>query len=231
MQPRSKFGRFVYTHVLIKAGTDLMTAAEAATHRSALARARQFRNGLMVAMLGYHPIRPKNFATLELGLTFKREFGSWWIVLPRSETKEKRADERIVDPRLIPWIDRYLETRRPVLQRRVEGPKALWLSSNNGRPMTICGVEDVVSKTTLAAVGIKVSPHLFRTAALSTAAVYAGNNPHLGGALLHHRDASMREKYYNRASSLSATQSYGALVRALRNGSANQGRAEPPVST
>jgi hypothetical protein len=93
--------------------------------------------------------------------------------------------------------------------------------------MTICGVEDVISKTTLAAVGIKVSPHLFRTAAVSTAAAYAGNNPHLGSALLHHRDASMREKHYNRASSLSATQGYGALVRALRKGPANQGRAEP----
>ena len=120
MQPQPKFGRFVYSHVLVKAGTDLMTKAEAAMHRSSLARARQFRNGLMVAMLGYHPIRPKNFATLELGLTFKREFGAWWIVLPPSKTKEKRADERILDPRLIPWIDRYLEVHRPVLARRVE---------------------------------------------------------------------------------------------------------------
>ena len=228
MQPQSKFERFAYSHVLIKAGTDLMTKAEAAMHRSALARARQFRNGLMVAILGYHPIRPKNFATLELGRTFKREFGSWSIVLPASETKEKRADERILDAELIPWVDRYLEVHRPVLARRIEASNALWLSSNNGRPLTICGVEDVISKTTLAAVGIKVSPHLFRTAAVSTAAVYAGNNPHLGSALLHHRDPGIREKHYNRASSLSATQSYGALVRALRKGSANQGRAEPP---
>ena len=105
MQPKSKFGRFAYSHVLIKAGTDLMTKAEAAMQRSALARARQFRNGLMVAMLGYHPIRPKNFATLELGRTFKREFGSRSIVLPASETKEKRADNRILDAELIPWVE------------------------------------------------------------------------------------------------------------------------------
>jgi hypothetical protein len=72
MQPKTKFGRFAYTHTLIKAGTDLMGKAEAALHRSALARARQFRDGLVVAMLGYHPIRPKNFAALELGSTFKR---------------------------------------------------------------------------------------------------------------------------------------------------------------
>jgi integrase len=223
MQPKSKFGRFAYSHVLIRA-----TKTEAAMHRSALARARQFRNGLMVATLGHHPLRSKNFATLALGRTFKREFGSWSIVLPRSETKEKRADERILDTELIPWVDRYLEVHRPVLARRTEASNALWLSSNNGRPMSICGVEDVISKTTLAAVGIKVSPHLFRTAAVSTAAVYAGHNPHLGSALLHHRDASMPEKHYNRASSLSATQSYGSLVRTLRKGSANQGLAEPP---
>jgi hypothetical protein len=215
MLPKSKFGRFAYSHVLIKAGTDLMTKAEAAMPRSALARARQFRNGLMVAMLGYHPIRPKNFATLELGRTFKREFGSWSIVLPASETKEKRADERILDAELIPWVDRYLEIHRPVLARRIEASNALWLSSNNGRPLTICGVEDIISKTTLATTGIRVSPHLFRTAAVSTAAVYAGHNPHLGSALLHHRDASMREKHYNRASSLSATQSYGALASSV----------------
>jgi hypothetical protein len=146
MQPQSKFGRFAYSHVLIKAGTDLMTKAEAALHRSALARARQFRNGLMVAMLGHHPIRPKNFATLELGLTFKPEFGSWWIVLPPSETKEKRADERSVDSSLTPWIDRYLEVHRPVLARRIEATNALWLSSNNGHPMTICGVKMLSAK-------------------------------------------------------------------------------------
>jgi integrase len=218
LQPKTKFGRFAYSHILIKAGTDLMGKAEAALHRSALARARQFRDGLMVAMLGYHPIRPKNFAALELGLTFKSEFGSWWIVLPSSETKEKRADERIVDPRLIPWIHRYLEIHRPVLTRGSEASKALWLSSNNGRPLTSWGVEQAISRTTFATTGIKISPHLFRTAAVSTAAVYAGNNPHLGSALMHHRDPTIREKHYNRASSFSATQSYSALVRALRDG-------------
>ena len=62
MQPKSKFGRLVYTNVLIDAGMMLMAEADAATHRSALARARQFRNGLMVAMLAFHPIRPGNFA-------------------------------------------------------------------------------------------------------------------------------------------------------------------------
>ena len=164
MQPRSKFDRLVYTNVLLEAGMTLMAEADAATHRSALARARQFRNGLMVALLALHPIRLKNFAALEIGRTFKKVNDSWWIVLSASETKEKRADERPVDTGLTPWIDRYLNIHRPVLARTDDAPAALWLSSNDGSAMTYRAVERVISKTTLATVGIDVSPHLFRTA-------------------------------------------------------------------
>ena len=101
MQPRSKFNRLVYSNVLLEAGMTLMAEADAATHRSALARARQFRNGLMVALLAVHLIRLKNFAALEIGRSFKKVNNSWWIVLSAPETKEKRPDERPVDPCLI----------------------------------------------------------------------------------------------------------------------------------
>ena len=218
MQPRSKFDRLVYSNVLLEAGMTLMAEADAATHRSALARARQFRNGLMVALQALHPIRLKNFAALEIGRSFKKVNDSWWIVLSASETKEKRADERPVDTGLALWIDRYLKIHRPVLARTDDAPTALWLSSNDGGAMSYSGVERVISATTLATVGINVSPHLFRTAAASTAAVYAGNTPHLASALLHHTDPAVTEEHYNRANTLSAAQAYAALIRAIRNG-------------
>ena len=217
MQPRSKFNRLVYSNVLLEAGMTLMAEADAATHRSALARARQFRNGLMVALLALHLIRLKNFAALEIGRTFKKVNDSWWIVLSAFETKENRADERPVDTCLAPWIDHYLNIHRPVLARIDDAPAALWLSSNDGSAMTYSAVERVISRTTLATVGIDVSPHLFRTAAASTAAVYAGNTPHLASALLHHTDPAVTEEHYNRASTLSAAQVYAALIRAIRN--------------
>ena len=218
MQPRSKFNRLVYSNVLLEAGMTLMAEADAATHRSALARARQFRNGLMVALLALHLIRLKNFAALEIGRSFKKVNNSWWIVLSASETKEKRADERPVDTCLTLWIERYLNIHRPVLARTDDAPTALWLSSNDGGAMSYSGVERVISATTLATVGINVSPHLFRTAAASTAAVYAGNTPHLASALLHHTDPAVTEEHYNRANTLSAAQAYAALIRAIRNG-------------
>lgn len=218
MQPRSKFSRFVYSNVLAEAGITLMAEADAATHRSALARARQFRNGLMVALEALHPIRLKNFVALEIGRTFKKINNAWWIVLSASETKENRPDERSVDPCLTRWIERYLDIHRPVLARTNDAPPSLWLSSNNGKAMTYDAIERVIKQTTLATVGIDVSPHLFRTAAASTVAVHAGNNPRLASALLHHTDPAVTEAHYNRATSLSATQAFGTFIQTLRRG-------------
>jgi site-specific recombinase XerD len=109
-----------------------------------------------------------------------------------------------------------IDTHRPVLARTNDAPASLWLSSNNGKAMTYDAVERVIKQTTLATVGVDVCPHLFRTAAASTAAVHAGNNPRLASALLHHTDPAVTEAHYNRASSLSATQAFGALIQTLR---------------
>jgi integrase len=216
MQPRSKFNRLVDTNILVDAGMTLMAEADAMMHRSALFRARQFRNGLMIALLALHPVRLKNFAAFEIGRTLRRVKDVWWIVLSASETKEERADERPVVPYLTRWIERYLNTHRPVLARVGDGPTALWLSSNDGSAMTYLAVEKVISKITLATVGIDVSPHLFRTAGASTVAIHAGDTPHFATALLHHIDPAVTEEHYNRASSLSAAQAYAALIETFR---------------
>ena len=69
----------------------------------------------MVALLAFCPIRLKNFAALEIGRSFVKIQGTWWIVLSAAETKENRADERPINELLTPVIDRYLGQYRPVL--------------------------------------------------------------------------------------------------------------------
>ena len=136
MRPRSKFDRMVMTEVLVEAGLTLIQEAEISPHLTELARACQVRNGLMVALLALCPIRRKNFTALEIGRSFVQIHGTWWIVLSASETKEKRPDERPIDELLTPVIDRYLGQHRPVLARTDNPPSALWLSSNDGAPMS-----------------------------------------------------------------------------------------------
>ena len=46
-----------------------------------------FRDGLLIALLAYCPIRLKNFAALEIGRSFVNAYGKWWIVLTAAETK------------------------------------------------------------------------------------------------------------------------------------------------
>ena len=211
MQPRSKFNRLVYTNVLLEADTLWLRLTQ--PRIDPLLPAPGNSATVMVALLAVHLIRLKNFAALEIGRSFKKVNNSWWIVLSALETKEKRPDERPVDKCLIRWIDRYLNIHRPVLARTDAAPAALWLSSNDGSVMTYSAAGRVISKTTLATVGVDVSPHLFRTAGASTAAVHAGSTPHLASALLHHTDPAVTEKHYNRASSLSTAQTYAAFIQ------------------
>jgi integrase len=213
MRPRSKADRWVLTEVLVEAGLTLIAEAENSRKMSKLGQARQIRNGLMVAMLAMHPIRLKNFSALEIGRNFVEIKGSWWIVLSASETKEGRPDERRIDDLLQPALDRYLKKYRPILAEADQLTTALWLSSNDGASMSYAGVERVLTETTRITVGIAVSPHLFRTAIASSAAIHGGANPHLASALLHHTDAHVTEAHYNRASSISAGESLRSIIQ------------------
>jgi len=215
MRPRSKADRLVLAEVLVECGLTLMAEAEGSTTLSRLAQARQFRNGLMVAMLALHPIRLKNFASLEIGGNIVEIDGWWWIALSGIETKERRPDERRIDETIAPALSKYLIQYRPTLARKSGQSRALWLSSNDGLPMTYNAVAAAIERTTRMAIGAGVSPHMFRTAAASSAAVHADHNPHLGSALLHHRDKRVTEEHYNRASSLSAAKAFRQLIKEL----------------
>jgi hypothetical protein len=86
MEPRSKFDRVVFSHRLVEAGLTLITEARGFA-KTDHAHAKGIRNGLMIVLLGLFPMRIKNFAALDIGVTFKQENGSWWITVPRSTRK------------------------------------------------------------------------------------------------------------------------------------------------
>src|SRR5262245_2487352 len=211
MEPRSKFDRLVLTGRLLEAGLTLVAEAEKFAKHD-LARARGVRNGIMIALLALCPIRLKNFAALEIGQTFKDVQGRWWITLPGNMTKTGRPDERPVPALLNRFIELYLNQSRPLLLGSSAPTNALWISSTTSRRMTTKNLGILISRITLEAIGVEVSPHLFRTAAASTAATYGGGIPHLASALLNHTDPRVTEEHYNRASSVSASKIYAKIT-------------------
>jgi len=83
--------------------------------------------------------------------------------------------------------------------------------------MTAKNLGTLISKLTRETIGVDVSPHLFRSAGVSTAALYGGKYPHLGSALLGHRDPGVTEEHYNLATCLEAGDTYAAIAEAYRS--------------
>ena len=232
-RPNNDFDRIVLPERLVEAGLTLIREAEADINGPWLRRAILIRNGLMVAMLAACPIRLKNFAGLEIGLSFLRLEGPWWIGL--EETKTRRPDHRPVPSFLTKSIQSYLEIYRPILVRQATGgheppdlrrgpassaiaspneTSALWLS-RLGKSLSYSRVAHAITETTRMTVGVPVNPHRFRAAGATSAALYAPHAPHLASALLQHSDPRVTEQHYNRASSLSVARDFAKLVREL----------------
>ncbi len=215
MVPRSKTDRLVLTERLVEAGLTLIREAEM-FGKMAFARAIGVRNGLLVALLALHPIRVKNFAALTIADTFINIDGRWWLHIPSNDTKSHRVDARQVPEFITDVVNSYIKMHRPVLCRGDAEQRALWVSSTTGRQLTTKNLGTLISKLTRETIGVDVSPHLFRSAGASTAAVYGGNHPHLASAVLAHRDPRVTEEHYNRAMSISAGEEYAIITAFYR---------------
>ncbi len=212
-EPRSKVDRLVMAERLVEAGLTLIEETKTYT-RTRFKRARGIRNGLMLALLALCPSRLKNFAALEIGKTFRRVKGRWWIILPGRSTKMGSPEERPIAEWLNPYIDLYLNEARPILLDPSLPPtNALWISSETRKLMPQKSVGKLITQITQETLGIPVSPHLFRTAGATTAAESFTDFPHLAVALLGHKNPRVNEEYYNRASSLNAANRYAEIVQ------------------
>jgi integrase len=234
--PRSKYPRLVASSAIVEAGLTLFREAELAssTARSPpvpisakpprfglplaeLRRAVLARDGLMIALLAVCPIRLKNFAALTLGKSLRRIGNTWWIVIDPKDTKAGRADERPIPEVVTAALDRYVSFYRPALTRGrfAVDEGSFWISSRHGTSMSKHYVELVIRCTTLKTLGVEVGPHMFRAAAATESAASASHIPGLAAALLQHRDQSVTEEHYNRATAYEAARVYSHVLGEL----------------
>ena len=217
MVPRSKFDRLVLTNRLVEAGLTLI--AEAEKHaKSRFDRARGIRNGLMIVILALTQIRLKNFVALEIGSSFKEVDGSWWVSVPAGSTKNRRWIEKRIPKAFNHAIELYLKEARPIFMKSPGPDNSLWISSRTGRRFTYKNLGALISKITLRTLGVDVSPHLFRTAAASTAALKMPEFPYLSSALLGQADPRIADRHYKLATSLHANTILATLVQGFIEG-------------
>jgi integrase len=211
---RKKHGRIVSTGRIIDAGILLMQQADANDGRKIAVRARDFRDGLMLALLAARPLRLKNFTALRLGVHLRSTSNGYLIDIPGNETKTGSPIETFVPERLCPWLSLYLRNYRPVLLKDRHSD-FLWVHPNDAcyRPGAL---SMRISKLTARTVGVAISPHLFRDCAATTVATDDPEHVLIIASILGHTSLRTAENHYNQAKGLDANRRLQACIKRLR---------------
>ena len=219
-RPRSKAARIVTTPRLIGLGVELMKGA-IATERDVVDFVA-YRDGLMIALLAERPIRRRTFSLIRIGRHLRRVGEEWRMVFDGPETKSGRAFETTVPEKIVPFLERYLREVRPMFSgaNRHDG---LW-AGTKGTPLTGQAIYGVIAARTCAAFGRPVGPHLFRSCAATTIAIFDPRRIGIARDLLGHASLATTNVYYNQASSIEASRHYAAVLAALRNSSRRPSR-------
>jgi hypothetical protein len=122
--------------------------------------AEEYRNALMIAVLAAKPSRLSNFIAHEIGRSIKSIAGRYNIYVAKADEKTGAADTGVLPPRLTPYVDFYIAVVRPRLAAVMPGD-ALWVSQN-GLRMPAASAHAIITTTTLALVGERLTCHDFR---------------------------------------------------------------------
>jgi integrase len=220
---RNKRGRIVSVEKLYAFGLDLMADAEGLKGGTALERAVQYRDGLMVCVLAARPLRRRNFAAIEIGRHLIQQSDGYWLRFEPAETKTRQPIEVPFPPALVPKLERYLSHYRPFLLARTgrwskgsgNASKGLWVSKD-GSAMTEIAIYFRIRKLTRAKFGHIVNLHLFRDCAATSTAVEDPKHAHINKSILGHATLRSSERHYNHARSLEALRRHQALILELR---------------
>jgi integrase len=202
---------------LIDLGFELMAEAKIdAGQKPSIKAAVLYRDGLMIALLGYLPFRHKNFAALQIGREVVKEDSAWYFIVPPEDTKTHVPIDFDLPQELREPLEIYLRLVRPRLLRQ-SGCKALWVSGKGGL-LSYSAVGPVVTRHTTERLGIRITPHDARDAAATFWAIVAPVQIGIARDLLTHESLRTTNKYYNRARGIEASRAQARLIAKIRRG-------------
>lgn len=209
-------GPVITSNQILTVGQQLMDVIDPqAVDRLTLAQALCYRDGLIISLLAFIPLRRKNLASLEIDRHLIGEGNRRFIYIPAAETKTRTPIEFAIPELLLPYLDVYLGIVRP---RILNDPrcKALWVNPRGGA-LRDGAIGQIVSRHTAAVLGIRLTPHDTRDAAATTWALAAPGQIGVSRDLLSHSDLRTTEKHYNRANGVQASRTLAKLLHVKRS--------------
>jgi integrase len=230
---RNKQARIVPIGDLIKLGVKLMTAAEASGEHSSPDTARQFRDGLLIALLAARPFRRANFCSIEIDRHLIRTGEGYVLAFAAGETKNRRAIEQHVPQALVPALERYLTFWRPALigmsglwvpsYAPIPPGRRLWVS-HFGTALGLGALNSLLRARTAAEFGHEVNAHLFRDCAVTSLVDEDPDNVLIAAQLLGHSSLRTAERHYIQAKGIEASRKHQRRIQALRAARSSRGR-------
>lgn len=211
---RDKRSRIVSSHKLAELGLKLMRQAETGAYFRAAGRACTYRDGLIILLMAARPLRRGNFGAITLERHLTKVNAAYQLAFERDEMKNGRPYTTSVDPKISPFIDRYLEHYRPILLRSGESAR-LWIAMGGGE-IAYDSIYGIIATRTRVEFGWSLSPHLFRDCAVTS---LGAENPELvwvGMSLLDHTDPRTTEKHYDQALTDNAVAKFQDSIRQQR---------------
>jgi integrase len=181
--------------------------------RIRIADAVRYRDGLIIALLAFIPLRRKNLAALEIDRHLVREEKNWFVIVPAEETKTSVSIEFHVPEFLYSYLAAYLDVIRPRMLRDV-GCKSLWVSPKGGA-LSYSAIWFLVTRHTEKRLGIHVAPHDVRDAAATTWALASPDQIHVASDLLGHSNLRT-SRHYNRARGIEASRAHARAMAEMR---------------
>jgi integrase/recombinase XerD len=175
-----------------------MDTAERGKGRT-VAAVQRYQSGLIIALLAARPLRIRNFQAITIGESLRWDGGRYWLVFTIDDTKMRTPIEEPLPDDLIPYLEAFLRTWRPVLLRQTRKfggeptHRRLWVD-RSGQPMKEFTLRSLIKRYTQKEFGTAVWPHLFRDCLLTSVAVDQPDLMRIGATLLGHASSRTGEK-------------------------------------
>ena len=197
-EPLDRFGKLVMPDETLEIGVSLMESASDAVPRTHKLNEVEYRNGLIIALLTFWPIRRRSIAALTANRHIEQSEGRINLLLYSEDTKGRRSEAITLHPILFPYFEHYLAKIRPILLGE-KTSVALWVSQRGG-PLT----------------GKSMGLHDFRRAAGTYIAQTMPEKIGILPGLLRHCDPNTGQRHYNQARSETASRRFAEVQREMR---------------
>jgi len=211
--PKRKRHRTPDPLTLLDLGLDLVTRADLSN--SGKIGLLEYRDGLIIALLVLVPLRRRNLAGIEIGRNLQRSGDTWVLVFQPSETKNNAALEFDWPVCLHEPLERYLKFVRNRFPSAGDH-SGLWPSSRGREQLCEGQIYNLICRRTQQALGVRVSPHLFRDSDATNLALVDPKNAMMAADLLGHEDFETTRRTYIIAHSAEASRRLASKIEKMR---------------